>query len=162
LQGSLNGLLYKTDSDPAQALEIFTNGFCWPNPGGVIGVAAAVNGVAVFGKGIPPDPHNSNSRAEIGAIIFGLRQVPEPSKITVFTDSEYAARGYQTWLNGEHGDRENADVFALIEVMAAPHDFALKFVPRDSNKLIQLANKAAVIVARRALQEFGASSRWFQ
>ena len=76
---------------------ITTDGACIGNPGPG-GWACVLR----FGKSVREiygsEPHTTNNRMEITAIIEGLRPLKEPSEILVNTDSEYLKNGITEWL----------------------------------------------------------------
>ena len=79
---------------------LYTDGACDPNPG--TGGWAAI---LIFGKTkkeITGGEHNStNNRMEMMAVIEALKQLKEPCKVTLITDSEYVKNAFtQGWLEG--------------------------------------------------------------
>ena len=82
-------------------VKLSTDGACIgnPGPGGWLAFyASAVTSVnssaAIFGC----DPHTTNHRMELQAVIEGLRDLREPCAITISTDSQYVQRGSTEWL----------------------------------------------------------------
>ena len=75
------------------ALEIFTDGACWPNPGGDGGWGFVVvrdgHMVAEF---CGPDPKTTNNRAELKAIVRALLWLAPGSSATIVTDSQLAVK----------------------------------------------------------------------
>ncbi len=44
------------------------------------------------------DPHTTNNRMELTAVIKGLEALKRPCRVEVFTDSEYVRRGLTEWM----------------------------------------------------------------
>jgi ribonuclease HI len=82
---------------------IYTDGACDPNPG--VGGWAAV----LMLEGKPEtrrdfsgaERESTNNRMELTAVIEALRQLKEPCRVTLFTDSEYVKNAFtERWLEG--------------------------------------------------------------
>jgi len=81
-----------------QPLLIYTDGGCWPNPGGISGYCAIlVKDNEVLDKVTGAEENSTNNRAELLAIIAGLKLVPVGSSVTVVTDSQYCKQGASVW-----------------------------------------------------------------
>jgi ribonuclease HI len=79
--------------------EIFTDGACSGNPGpGGFGVLLRnkITGKEETLSG--SDPHTTNNRMELLAVIFALEYILEPSEIDITTDSKYVHDGISVWL----------------------------------------------------------------
>lgn len=76
---------------------IYTDGACRGNPGpGGWGVLIREGDTERALKGAEPD--TTNNRMELTAAIVALRELPEGSRATLYTDSEYVMKGIQEWL----------------------------------------------------------------
>lgn len=81
----------------------------------------------------------TNNRAELSAVLDGLRALTRPSTVTVFTDSEYVAnafkKGYlEQWLDNDFrrsdgGPVKNTDLWERIAEDAAQHTLTFEHVP---------------------------------
>lgn len=80
-------------------VHIFTDGACSGNPG--------PGGWAFVMRHVPTktekeesggDPHTTNNRMELTAVIKGLEALKRPCRVEVFTDSEYVRRGLLDWM----------------------------------------------------------------
>ena len=84
---------------PEKAL--FTDGACSGNPG--------PGGWAFILRSLPEgeeevqyggDPATTNNRMELLAVIEGLRSLSEPSRVALFSDSQYVLKGLAEWIDG--------------------------------------------------------------
>lgn len=159
----------------SEYFKIYTDGGCRPNPG--LGGWATIihqynldelNNETVLSGTIQS---STNNRMEMVAVIEGLKAIPKPSIITVFTDSRYLERGIGGWSNGkptnrgwickwhmnnwrrQEGKLQNADLWESIYYKIIKHiKINVKFVPGHSghvlnercDKLVKLAMERAV------------------
>jgi len=80
-------------------VEIFTDGACRGNPGpGGWGAILRFNGVEreLFGG----EAATTNNRMELAAVIRALEALRQPSKVRVYTDSQYVQKGIKEWIHG--------------------------------------------------------------
>jgi ribonuclease HI len=80
---------------------LFTDGACSGNPGPG-GWAYILRHIAT-GKekrGSGGDPHTTNNKMELSAVIEGLAVLTRPSIVRVVTDSQYVSRGMTEWVPG--------------------------------------------------------------
>lgn len=86
---------------------LYTDGGCWPNPGGHGGYGA----VLIYGehyKELSAGYRSStNNRMEIRAALAGLEALKEPCQVTVISDSEYLVKT----MNGRYGMGKNKDLW---------------------------------------------------
>jgi ribonuclease HI len=84
--------------------------------------------------GIPEATHN---RAELTALLEGLRALKRPCELTVYTDSKYVANPFcEGWFErwqqrGWRGIR-NVDLWKQILDAAAPHRISAEWIPGHS------------------------------
>ena len=85
--------------DP-RAIQIYTDGSCYKNPGGESGCAA----IAHFPEhlGCPDEQildfgcgESSNNRMELMACIAGLQILKQPAAVVLFSDSSYVVNGIE-------------------------------------------------------------------
>ena len=80
-------------------VEIFTDGACSGNPGpGGYSAILKYGGVTKEISGCRSD--TTNNRMELMAVIEALRLLKRPSKVRVFSDSNYVVKGMTTWVSG--------------------------------------------------------------
>ncbi len=141
------------------AAEIFTDGACLNNPGpGGYAALIRIDGQerTVVGK----EPHTTNNRMELTAVIAALRDLPSDIAATVFSDSQYVIKGMTTWLAGwkakgwRKADRkpvENVDLWKTLDDLARDRVIQWEWVRGhnghpENERVDQLANEQAGIV----------------
>lgn len=79
---------------------MFTDGSASPNPGpGGWGAVYVVDG-EIVGEAHGHEPHTTNNRMELAAIIAALDLVPAGVETTVYSDSNLAVRTLNEWAAG--------------------------------------------------------------
>ena len=80
-------------------VEIFTDGGCkgYPRHGG-LGCILTLNARIKEIKG--GDPQTTNNIMEMTAAIVALKQLKEPCKLILTTDSQYVVKGMTEWMKG--------------------------------------------------------------
>ncbi|MDG2422697.1 MAG: ribonuclease HI [Phycisphaerales bacterium] len=92
-------------SDPAPTsipeVALFTDGACSGNPG--------PGGWAYILRSLPSgqeaveyggEPATTNNRMELLAVIEGLRRLKVPSRVSLYSDSQYVVKGLAEWIEG--------------------------------------------------------------
>ncbi|HLN22628.1 MAG TPA: ribonuclease HI, partial [Patescibacteria group bacterium] len=80
-------------------VELFTDGACSGNPGpGGWGLIMRWKGAEKEMCG--GEPHTTNNRMEMMAVIEGLNAMKRPCEIDVYTDSQYVQKGITEWVHG--------------------------------------------------------------
>jgi len=92
----------KTRAAPAKSLpkaRIFCDGACSgnPGPGGWGCIIETGRSRRELSGG---EERTTNNQMELQALIEGLRAVPAGTPVEIITDSEYVAKGVQSWLKG--------------------------------------------------------------
>ncbi len=80
-------------------VEIYSDGACRGNPGpGGWGAILRFNGTEkeLFGG----EPATTNNKMELTAVIRALEALTRPSKVHVYTDSQYVQKGIKEWIHG--------------------------------------------------------------
>ena len=108
---------------------IYTDGACKGNPGpggwGAL-LRAGEHRKELFGG----EPHTTNNRMELTAVIRALESLTRPSDADLYTASTYVKNGIETWIhewkkNGwKTSDRKavkNADLWRELEALADRH-----------------------------------------
>jgi ribonuclease HI len=135
---------------------LITDGACIGNPGP--GGWACIlrhgqNTKELFGS----EPHTTNNRMELTAVIQGLRAMKEPCRVTVVTDSQYVKNGITLWIHGwkRKGWKTttgspvmNRELWIALEEEAARHKVQWEWVKghadhADNNRCDELATAAA-------------------
>src|SRR5574343_238750 len=112
---------------PDNAVRLFTDGSCYPNPNGDGGwayILVTPNGVTLnMGSGYTP--RTTNNRMELMAVIEGLRMLNGRHIVELVTDSEYVGKGIALWLTGwkRSGWRQkNADLWRELDELVNAHE----------------------------------------
>ncbi|REH36962.1 ribonuclease HI [Paraperlucidibaca baekdonensis] len=108
---------------------IYTDGACRGNPGP--GGWGALLRSGVHEKSISGyEPATTNNRMELTAALMALRALKSPSRVVLWTDSEYLRKGMSEWLPGWQARGwktaakqpvKNADIWQALIVAAEPH-----------------------------------------
>ena len=112
-----------------EAVEIFTDGACRGNPGpGGWGVVFRFRNAEkeLWGG----EAATTNNRMELTAVIRGLEALTRPSKVRVYTDSQYVQKGISEWIHSwkrrgwrtaDKKDVKNVDLWKQLDDAAARH-----------------------------------------
>ena len=110
-------------------IDIFSDGACKGNPGP--GGWGAVLRFSDHEKEIHGGAAlTTNNRMEMMAVIEALGQLSGPSRVRVFTDSQYVQKGISEWLPGWKARRwrtaanqpvKNVDLWQRMDALAAQH-----------------------------------------
>ena len=147
-----------TDSE---AIEIWTDGGCKPNPGPG-GWAAILRFGAHERELTGAEPVTTNNRMELTAAIRALEALTKPCAVILTTDSAYVRDGIMKWVHGwqRRGWRtadgsavKNVDLWQALISAAKPHRIDWRWVKGhsgdpDNERADALAN-AAIEQARR-------------
>ncbi|MER2520501.1 MAG: ribonuclease HI [Bdellovibrionales bacterium] len=118
----------KAGSRPA--VEIYTDGACRGNPGpGGWGVLLRFGDAEKELSG--GEPGTTNNRMEMMAAIMGLESLTRPSRVRLYTDSQYVQQGITKWLpqwikrgwkTADKKPVKNADLWQRLAAARAPHE----------------------------------------
>lgn len=143
-------------------VDIFTDGACKGNPGpggwGVL-LRAGRHEKELSGG----EPHTTNNRMEMTAVIRGLHALSEPCDVTVHSDSRYVIDGMTQWIfgwqkkgwvNSARKPVANADLWRELIDAAAPHKVAWQWVKGhdghpENERVDLLACEAAETAGRK-------------
>lgn len=135
-------------------VEIFTDGACRGNPGpggwGVL-LRQGRHEKELYGG----EPHTTNNRMEMTAVISALGALRRPSKVVLTTDSQYVRKGITEWMAGwkKRGWKtagktpvKNVDLWQEIDRLAAEHEVEWRWVKghsghAENERVDQLANR---------------------
>lgn len=117
-------------------VEIFTDGACSGNPGpGGYGAILKFGKVTKEISGRSPD--TTNNRMELMAVIEALRLLKRPSKVRVYSDSNYVIKGMtvwlpgwirRKWLNSKKQPVLNRDLWEHLMKFSLPHEIEWKWI----------------------------------
>ena len=142
----------------SETIDIFSDGACKGNPGP--GGWGAVLRLGDHEKEIHGgEPHTTNNRMEMMAVIEALTQLKKPSKVRVYTDSQYVQKGISEWLPGWKARRwrtaanqpvKNVDLWQRLDALAAQHDVRWLWVKGHAG---HPENERADALANRGISE---------
>lgn len=131
-------------------IKIYIDGSCMPNPGsgGYCAILKSKNkSKTIYGN---INGYCTNNRAELIALLEALMAVKHPSKLEIFTDSQYVARSINSkWVfnwqkNNTLHKRDNGDVWRKILVELKRHKhYTITWISRNSCVEHELADKLA-------------------
>jgi ribonuclease HI len=111
-------------------VEIYTDGACKGNPGpGGWGVLMRSAGHVKELHG--GEPHTTNNRMEMTAVIRALQALKRPCKVKLHTDSKYVQQGISVWIHDwkrrgwKTADKKpvkNVDLWTQLDELVAQHD----------------------------------------
>jgi ribonuclease HI len=113
-----------------EVVEIFTDGACRGNPGpGGWGVVFRFAGKEkeLWGG----ETATTNNRMELTAVIRALEALPRPSRVSLYTDSQYVQKGISEWIHSwkrrgwktaDKNPVKNEDLWRRLEELAARHE----------------------------------------
>lgn len=118
----------RTPSAPTERLmnstDMWTDGACWPNPGGP-GAYAAIStfqGEEITTSGF--EAISTNNRMEITAAIEGLKALKGPSRVTIYSDSQYLVNSMtRNWRK-----MKNQDLWVELDKLCQVHRVKWKWV----------------------------------
>jgi ribonuclease HI len=110
------------------------------------------------------DPHTTNNRMELTAVIEALSALKRPSEVDLYTDSQYVQKGITEWLRSwkargwKTASKEpvkNADLWRKLDEVASRHQVRWHWVRghsgHDGNERADaLANKGVASLVERA------------
>jgi ribonuclease HI len=137
-----------------EVVEIYSDGACQGNPGpGGWGALLRARGVEkeLWGG----EAHTTNNRMELTAVIRALEALKRPSRVRLYTDSQYVQKGISSWIRDwkrrgwRTADRKpvkNEDLWRRLDELAALHDVEWHWVKghaghAENERADRLANK---------------------
>jgi len=113
-----------------EPVEIYTDGACRGNPGpGGWGAILRLNGREKELCG--GELATTNNRMELTAVIRALEALTRPSRISVYTDSQYVQKGISEWIHSwkrrgwktaDKNPVKNEDLWRRLDELAAAHE----------------------------------------
>jgi ribonuclease HI len=144
---------------PGKVVEIFTDGACSGNPGpGGWGVVLRWGAHERELKG--GEPATTNNRMEMTAAIEALGALKRPSRVRLFTDSNYLKDGINLWmaqwkrrgwLTADRKPVKNLDLWQRLEAAMAPHQVEWIWVRGHAG---HPENERADALAREGMKPF--------
>ncbi len=128
------------DVDMTDVIDIYTDGACKGNPG-TGGWGALLNGSGRTRELYGGEPHTTNNRMELTAVIRALEALKRRCKVRLHTDSKYVQQGISEWIHAwkkrgwKTADRKpvkNEDLWRRLDELAALHDIEWLWVKGHS------------------------------
>jgi ribonuclease HI len=130
---------------------IYTDGSCDvnPGPGGWAALLRSAEQEKVLSGA---EAQSTNNRMELTAALRALQALKHPSRVRLYTDSEYLRRGIQEWLPGwrargwkrKGGVLANVDLWQALDQAIRQHEIEWHWVKGHSvNKDNQRVDKLA-------------------
>jgi ribonuclease HI len=135
-------------------VEIYSDGACRGNPGpGGWGVLLRSRGMEKELWGGEAD--TTNNRMELTAVIRALEALKRPSRVRLYTDSQYVQKGISQWIGqwkrrgwrtAERKPVKNIDLWQRLDELAAVHEVQWHWVRGhaghvENERADRLANK---------------------
>lgn len=120
-----------------RVIDIYTDGACRGNPGPG-GWAAVLSSGRREKEVSGAQPHTTNNRMELQAVISALQALKRPAQVRLYTDSQYVRRGILEWLPQWKGRGwktadgkpvKNQDLWRQLETAVAEHRIEWHWVP---------------------------------
>lgn len=140
-----------------EVVEIFTDGACSGNPGpggwGAI-LRSGAHEKEIWGG----EPHTTNNRMELLAVIRALNALKRPVDARVHTDSQYVQKGISEWIHGWRARGwktaakepvKNADLWQALDDAARRHKVDWIWVRGHAG---HVENERADALARRGVE----------
>ena len=137
-----------------EIVEIYSDGACRGNPGpGGWGVLLRAKGKEkeLYGG----EAATTNNRMELTAVIRALEALKRPSRVQLYTDSQYVQKGISEWVHGwkrkgwitaDKKPVKNVDLWKRLDELNAQHKVEWKWVRGhaghpENERADRLANK---------------------
>jgi ribonuclease HI len=144
--------------DDSGRVIIYTDGACRGNPGpGGWGAWLRYQGHERVLKGAASN--TTNNRMELSAAIEALAALKQPSRVDLYTDSQYVKKGISEWLPGwkargwktaARKPVKNAELWQRLDQVAVQHDVRWLWVRGHSG---DEGNEMADRIANEAIDE---------
>jgi ribonuclease HI len=135
-------------------VEIYSDGACRGNPGpGGWGALLRFNDQEkeLFGG----EAATTNNKMELTAVIRALEALKQPSKVRVYTDSQYVQKGIKEWIHGwkrngwktsDKKDVKNKELWVELDELRKQHEIEWHWVKGhaghpENERADALANK---------------------
>lgn len=143
----------------SEVIDIYTDGACKGNPG-VGGWGALLRSGGHVRELFGGEPHTTNNRMELIAVIRALEALKRASKVRLHTDSKYVQQGISEWIHSwkkrgwKTADKKpvkNVDLWQRLKAAAAPHDIEYIWVRgHDGHPENERVDALAVAAIRRS------------
>jgi len=122
-----------------------------PGPGGYGGILRYGAHEKEYGG---RDPHTTNNRMELQAVIEGLKLLKEPCEVEIVSDSSYVVKGINEWLEGWQKRNfkkvKNPELWQEYLEVAKPHKIKATWVRGHDG---HLENERCDTIAKQEAQK---------
>ncbi len=115
-----------------QEVIIYSDGSCLgnPGPGGWASILTCQGVEKIISGG---EPHTTNNRMELMAVIAALKLLKFKCKVTVITDSQYVVNAFNKgWINNWEKNgfkgRPNTDCWKVLRELERKHDVTFQWI----------------------------------
>lgn len=151
-------MILRNDLNPIRSsmkdVTMYTDGACSGNPGPGGWAAIIINGDDAE-QLTGGEPHTTNNRMELTAALEGLRQLDQPARVELHTDSAYLSRAFNEgwldkwqrngWKTSSKKPVKNKKLWQQLLEMDERHDITWIWVKGHAdNELNNLADELAV------------------
>lgn len=124
-------------------VQLFTDGACSGNPGP--GGWAYILRHPASGRereGTGGHPKTTNNRMELSSVIEGLKALDKPTRVDLYSDSQYVINGLKEWMENwkKRGWRtankkpvQNVDLWKQLDALKGTHELAPHWVRGHNN-----------------------------
>lgn len=145
---------------PSDHVELHTDGACSgnPGPGGWAFILKhPASGAEKEDSG--SDPDTTNNRMELTAVIRGLEALTRPSRVELFSDSQYVLNGLSKWMAGwkKKGWKtaskqpvKNVDLWTRLDELQGEHEINFHWVKGHNDHPENERCDALAVAARDA------------
>jgi ribonuclease HI len=142
----------------AENVVIYTDGGCDPNPGPG-GWAALIMKDGEKKEISGADGQTTNNRMELTAAINALNSLATPSRVMIYTDSQYLQRVIEEWMRGwlrknwrgANGPVLNQDLWKALLEAVRPHQVSWQWVKGHAGNVYNNRVDALLQQARKKL-----------
>ncbi|MDH4150320.1 MAG: ribonuclease HI [Betaproteobacteria bacterium] len=129
-----------TEKKAGDVIEVYTDGACKGNPG-IGGWGVVLNGSGRTRELFGGEPHTTNNRMELTAVIRALEALKRRCTVRLHTDSKYVQQGISEWIHSwkkrgwKTADKKpvkNEDLWRRLDELAAQHDIEWLWVKGHS------------------------------
>jgi ribonuclease HI len=135
-------------------IHIYSDGACRGNPGPG-GWGALIRFKSTEKELSGGEAATTNNRMELTAVIRALEALAQPSKVCLYTDSQYVQKGISQWIHGwkrngwktaDKKDVKNKDLWVELDELRKRHDIEWHWVKghaghAENERADALANK---------------------
>ena len=123
---------------PKPAIELYTDGACSGNPGpGGWAYIIRNRGTGLVVERSGGEPATTNNRMELISVIEGLGALDGPTRVELYSDSQYVCKGLSEWLDGwiargwRRGRNEkvkNVDLWRRLDDLRHVHELSTNWI----------------------------------